>query len=206
MKIGKTELRNYFGKLFAKEVNIEQKKINDHIIKVFEPLVTTKLYDMYEIRKKVQKAADQLHTFIEEEGLVEDFGWNQRIRDLNQFGSWVGNLKVNCIDDIRSHILKDRPYTKLGLYNYVENVKKEIKVYQSTIDQLRTLEHEIANVITSAANGTQAYKELEHLGIDLKDIEAAQARLPAIQKFSVDPSIINGKEDSNEQKTTQETP
>lgn len=192
MDITKDRLRRFITsrheKAYRKEMDKIKKYLNENIRNSIE-------INMAGISKELQKITqieDIYNKFLADNDM-EHWSMQSVSRSLRQTASHGSAMVIHEYDKAVHAIREDKPYERFGMKDKIEKAKKDLRPLYNKIYDFHTLKKEMNEVISNARRGKQAYKELVELGVDMRELKDTNTSLPTIQKFSVDPKIMNGE-------------
>ncbi|WP_272032961.1 hypothetical protein [Oceanobacillus kimchii] len=192
MKITKQSLYDFVEKKTTEKRKDFFNEIDNYMDANIKTHLEDQLSGINHFAKKLTKLADELENTLEGGHDYEAWSRKSNVRDLRN----VSNIKNDIVSEeahtIKRAVLNNRNYSKYNADELVDKAKKDLKETISKIDNLSTLKRELDATIKSSTTGKQAYDALVKLGIDMEDFEGAESQLPAIQKLSVDPCLVNG--------------
>lgn len=196
MKATKRELYDFIDS----KINGENLKANKELHDVTKSLIKEPLKEKYAkpyepIKRKITVLMDDYTKFITDNGIERMWDYQHCLGDLSNMLDKANELVESKANKILSYI-KSAAYNPsvLGLdESYIEDaVRVAVEPIYKKLNDLKTLERELTNVVRTSSNGKQAYTNLVALGVDMKDFENSKIQLPAVQKLSVDTCLING--------------
>ncbi|GGB43406.1 hypothetical protein GCM10011409_21280 [Lentibacillus populi] len=193
MSFTKGSLRDYVnGKI--DEARKEVRNEIDNYIKVnIKQSLIARLKDLENTTTPLHEVADKIEDFLVAVKLNGKWKYDHFVRDIRDASGLKNRIVESEMADINSAIVLDRPYKLFGLFDKVEQAKKDLRPQYKKIEEIKTLKQEIESTIKNAASGKQAYKSLIALGVDMEGYEEeVKMKLPSVQKLSVDPCLING--------------
>ncbi|OEH55237.1 hypothetical protein AQ616_09350 [Oceanobacillus sp. E9] len=192
MKITKQSLYDFV----EKKVSGKQKELTEEIDKYMDLNIKTHLENelkgINHFAKKLTKLADELEETMEHVNDYESWTRKSNVRDLRNISDIKNDITREETHKIKRAVLNNSNYSKYNADKLVDKAKKDLKETISKEYKLSTLKRELDATIKSSTTGKQAYDALVKLGIDMEDFEGAESQLPAIQKLSVDPCLVNG--------------
>ncbi|WP_121605422.1 hypothetical protein [Virgibacillus sp. Bac332] len=192
MKITKQSLYDFIEEKIKVQLNTAIEEFDSYIDTNVKPKLLENTKSINHFNKALTKLADELETFLENEN---DYGsWSPKysVRDLRSIASIRDRIHTNELSNIKSAIRKNAHYGKYHMEFVVGKASKDLKPTLSKIEDLKTLKTELDNTIKTSTTGKQAYKSLIALGVDMKDFKGSENQLPAVQKLSVNPCLVNG--------------
>ncbi|MCT1577565.1 hypothetical protein M3E13_11615 [Oceanobacillus kimchii] len=192
MKITKQSLYDFVEKKVSGKQEELTNEIDSYMKLNIKSHLENELSGINHFAKKLTKLADELETTMENVNDYESWSRKSRVRDLR----YVSKIKNDIIGEethkFKQAILNNSNYSKYNADKLIDKAKKDLKEVVSKKENLFTLKRELDATIKSSTTGKQAYDALIKLGIDMEDFEGAESQLPAIQKLSVDPCLVNG--------------
>ena len=194
MKATKTEL---YGYIEGKKA-IEMGKINAEISQVRQQIKTMleeKLLPPYQDIARLANNLNEKYTeYIQNHGQFDNWTYRSYVGNLGGIASVGKNLVRNTLDRIVKHI-EHGYFNEESLLLSAEQLKTAKCLLEPLLkkrDDLQTLSEELEATVKGSASGKQAYTNLVALGLDMSGFEKSEARLPVVQKLSVDACLING--------------
>jgi hypothetical protein len=197
--VRKQELYDFIDtKLSAKRLELEKKRVE--LLTLVKEEVSLDVQGLDGLAKSFSKLVDIMEKAKEEHQESVDYYVTRSIRDVHDliaFKSLIVDKIFNATafpymvhardEDLKILELK---YPKTLLV--INSVKKDYETILQAIKDSRKLESELNAVIKSSTSAKDAFKNLTALGVDMKDFVESSAKLPMVQKLSVDVCVING--------------
>lgn len=196
MNVTKGELREFI------EYKIAEQEYETH--NQIEKLVDEKLDPILEeyaqtgrVEQLASKLEDEVNNVVEKyEHVLSRWTYLYALRYLSALQSTEKDIKETVKNKVKKYIA-DPHHSAFDLQdNSLNQAAKELRLQTQPLykklEDLSKLRDEIEQVIKNEANGKKAYKALIALGVDLEGLKEKSSNLPAVQKLSVDPCILNG--------------
>jgi len=190
------------GDLYAfieKKVATEKSKIRKDLLKleleyVRNPISKAIAAEFDPIIKLVEELYVKYEDFVIKHDDHRPEFYNPNLNTLNNITSKSKWIVTRRVEDVLDYISSSRGNPDKLLLNSEELqiAKDKIAPNLKKLDDLETLLDEVNAVIKASTSGKKAYNALVALGIDMSDLESAGPMLPAVQKLSVEPCLING--------------
>jgi len=194
MKATKTEL---YGYIEGKKA-IEMGKINAEISQVRQQIKTMleeKLLPPYQdIARLANKLHEKYSEYIQNHGQYDNWTYRNYVGHLERIASVGKTLVDDSLSKVFKHI-EHGHYSEKSLLLSAEQLKEAKCLLEPLLkkrDDLQTLSEELEAAVKGSTSGKQAYTNLVALGLDMSGFEKSEARLPVVQKLSVDACLING--------------
>lgn len=193
-KVIKQTLYSFVEKKVKSQKEEVRKQIESEIAAVIDPILNEWI-QVKQIEKDASHLADRLSGLAEQNPDAISWDVKNVAQSLNRtIVSLSTGMRELILDETREYVFHPTrgkvDMTNPTLELAILNLQKDLSGLIKKLSDLSTLESELKQVIANEANGAKAYKALVALGVDLSEIEAPSANLPAIMKLSVDPALL----------------
>ncbi|MYL41791.1 hypothetical protein [Virgibacillus salexigens] len=192
MKITKQSLYDFIHEKIKVQLETAREEFETYVEKNVKPHLIDNTKDIAHLKSGLTELADELETFLEN---ANDYGsWSPKrnVRDLREVASVRDRVITTELSNIKAAIRNNNHYDKYHMEFVVGKASKKLKPTINKIDDLKTLKRELDNAVKTSTTGKQAYKNLVSLGVDMKEFKGSENQLPAVQKLSVNPCLVNG--------------